>query len=61
MLITEKKSEKIKKLEGSNYKMPMYTYLDVVIGFFQKLLYKFHKQNYVILLNIRKCHNFIKY
>ena len=50
MLNTENKMDIIKKIEGTNYRMPIYTYLDIVIGFFQKLLYKFHKENYVILL-----------
>ena len=48
MLGDDNKIDKIKKFEGTNYKMPFYTFLDVVITFFQKLLYKFYKENYVI-------------
>ena len=48
MLGDDNKIDKIKKFKGTNYKMPFYTFLDVVITFFQKLLYKFYKENYVI-------------
>lgn len=39
--------DSIIEIEGSNYGMLFYTPIDIAVGFFQKLLNKYYKENYV--------------
>lgn len=40
--------DEMRRVEGSNYGTPVQMYLDVVISFLQKLLYRCHKEGQVI-------------
>ena len=52
--------EAVVEVEGSNYGMMFYTPMDVAVGFFQKLLNKYYKENYVRVI-ISDLQPFIKH